>query len=217
MRKLPALCVLLAVFAWSATSYGRPSGHVLVYKGTIKASKSIFDVNDTNNLLSSSVKGYWAVDVADTGTDKGQVIDSNAVIYDTREKYYKVISDTISIDPFDPCGVVMLSFEMTDVDGEAWFDVVGKGKLTKFSNDAGVAKDFVPTSLKGTGLFLRYDIFDPAFTLSGPITVTMMLDSARTRAANPYINTVDDVINDIVTQLTSKGGWTPWPYYPAPG
>jgi hypothetical protein len=217
MKKTLVLSVILAAFAWSATSYGRPASRILVYKGTIKASKSIFDVNDTANFLTGSIKGYWAVEVIDTGADEGQVLDSNAVVYDTQDKYYKVIYDAVSIDPCDPCNIVLFSFGPTDADGEFWFDAVGKGKLTKFSNDAGVAKDYVPMTLKGTGLFMRYDFFDPQFTCSGPITVTMTLDSARTRAANPYLSTVDEIINDIVTDLTSKGGWTAWPYIPGPG
>jgi hypothetical protein len=155
------------------------------------------------------------VRVYDTGANEGRVIDSNAVVYDTREKYYKVIPDAVSIDPCDPCNIVMFNFTPTDGDGYMELYAVGKGKLTKFSNDAAIAKDFVPTTLKGTGVFHKYEFFDPNYTCTGPITVTMTLDSARTRAANPYINTPDDIINAIVIQLTSKGNWREWPYIPA--
>jgi hypothetical protein len=213
MRKLSVLVVILAMFALCSTSYAPPpSTRVLVYKGTINASNSIFDVNDTSRLFSGSVKAYWAVRVSDSGAYKGEVVDSNAVVYDTKDKYYKVIPDAVSIDPCDPCGVVMFSFNPTDEDGRMSFYAVGKGKLTKFSNDAAVAKDYVPATLKGTGLLYNYDFHDPNYTCSGPITVTMTLDSARTRAANPYISTVDEIINDAVTDLTKKGGWKEWPY-----
>jgi hypothetical protein len=216
MRKLPVAFVLLAVFAWSQVAYALPpSTRVLVYKGTIKASNSIFDVNDTSRLFSGSVKAYLAVRVADSGAYKGEVVDSNAVVYDTKDKYYKVIYNVVTIDPCDPCGVVMFSFNPTDEDGRMSFYAVGKGKLTKFSNDAAVAKDYVPMTLKGTGLLNNYDFHDPNYTCSGPITVTMTLDSARTKAANPNISTVDEIINDVVTGLTSKGGWREWPYNPA--
>jgi hypothetical protein len=215
MRKLPVIIVLLTVFVWSAISYGRPPTRVLVYKGTIKASKSIFDVNDVNNLLTGSIKAYWAIEVIDSGESEGQVIDSNAVVYDARDKYYKVIYDAVDIDPYDPCSVVMFNFNPTDAEGQMEFYAVGKGKLTKFSNDADVAKDFVPMTLKGTGLLYNYDYFEPVYTCSGPITVTMTLDSAKTRAANPYISSPGEIINAIVTNLTKNGGWTEWPYNPA--
>ncbi len=216
MRKASVIFAVLAMFAWSHTSYGRPATRVLAYKGTIKASKSIFDVNDTSRLLSQTIKAYWAVEVVDTGDEEGYVLESAAVIYDTKNKYLKVITDAVSIDPCDPCGVVMFNFYPSDAEGQMEFYAVGAGKLKKFSNDAAVAKDFVPMTLKGTGLLLNYDFFNPAYTYSGPFTVTMTLDSARTRAANPDLMTPDDVISDVITKLTIKGGWTEWLYTPAP-
>ena len=187
---------------------------ILIYKGTIKASKTIFDVNDTNNLLSGSIQGYWMVDVLDSGDFKGAVLDSTAIVYDAKEKYYKVIPDSIDIDPYDPCKVVMLAFTATDPEGETSFDVVGKGKLTKYSDDPAAEKDFVPTSLKGAGGLHIYDFFDPAFTCSGPVTASLKLDSKWTRHVNANIGdyaNVDAVADDIVTELTAKGGWTNWP------
>jgi hypothetical protein len=215
MRKLSVVFAMLLVFVLSATSYAPPPTRVLVYRGTINASNSIFDVNDTSKLFSGSIKAYWAVRVIGEGAYKGELVDSNAVVYDTRDKYYKVIYDAVSIDPCDPCGIVMFNFNPTDAEGQMQFYAVGKGKPTKVSNDAAVAKDYVTMTLKGAGLLYNYDFLDPAYTCSGPITVSMTLDSARTRAANPYISTVDEIINDIVTGLTSKGGWTNYPYNPA--
>ena len=62
MKKILLFSVLLAALAWCQTVYGM--GRILVYKGTIKASKSIFDVNDTNNFTSKTIQGYWVVEVA---------------------------------------------------------------------------------------------------------------------------------------------------------
>jgi hypothetical protein len=216
MRRLLVLSAMLAAFAWCATSYGVTSTRVLVYKGTIKAAKTIFDVNDTNNLLSGSIQGYWAVRVIDTGVSKGFVVDSNAVVYNTKGKNYKVIPDSVSTDPYDPCHVVLLSFTAEDTEGELGFYVVGKGHLTKFTNNPGTAKDFVPTNMKGAGFISNYDFFDPNYADSGTATVSMILDSALTRKANSDANTVDGVINNVVSQLTHKGGWRNWPYIPAP-
>ena len=216
MKKLLVLSAMLAAFAFCATSYGVSTTRVLVYKGTIKTAKTIFDVNDTNNLLSGSIQGYWAVRVIDTGSSKGQVVDSNAVVYNAKDKNYKVIPDSVTINPYDPCRVVLLSFGVNDADGEAGFDVVGKGRLTKFTDDPATAKDFVPTSMKGTGLIANYDFFDPDYTDSGPVTASITLDSTLTRKANSDPNTVDGVINTVVAQLTRKGGWREWPYIPAP-
>jgi hypothetical protein len=215
MRKLLAAFVLLATFAWAQIAYAPPQTRVLVYKGTISASNSIFDVNDTSKSFSGSIKACWAVRVIAEGTSEGEVVDYNSVIYDTRDKYYKVIYDAVSIDPCDPCGVVMFRFTPADEDGRMQSYAVGKGKLTKFSNDAAVAKDYVPMTLKGTGLLSNYEFFDPNYTCSGSVTITMTLDSARTRAANPYLLTVDEIINSVVTDLTKKGGWREWPYIPA--
>lgn len=216
MRKMLVAFALLMAFVRGSVTYGIDEVRVLVYKGTIQASNSIFDANNPTRLHSDSIKGCWAVAVYDLGVDKGSVADSNAVIYDTREKYYKVIPDAVTIDPCDPCDVVMLNFNPADADGQMKLYAVGEGKLTKFSNRAGVAKDFVPVTLKGTGLFYKFDVFDPNETYSGPVTVTLTLDAARTRAANPDIYTPNQIIKDVVSELTSKGGWVNWPYVPAP-
>jgi hypothetical protein len=215
MRKLVVLSALLAVFALAQTAYGLISVRTLVYKGTIKASKSIFDVNDTNNLTSGTIQGYWAVTIRTTGSNRGSVYDSNAVVYDAKNKFYKIIPDAMTIDPCDPCHVTLLNFEATDAEGQAWFDVVGKGKLTKYSNDPGDAKDYVATSLKGTGFINHYDFFDPNNTYSGPMTAALTLDSRWTIYANAGAYDFYETINDIVASLTSKGGWTKFPYNPA--
>ncbi len=208
MRKSLALLVILAAFAWSSTSYAI-SVRCLVYKGTIKASKSIFDVTDTDNLVSLKVRGYWAVIIIDTGPDKGKVVDSNAVIYDSQNKYYKIIPDAMSGDPCDPCHVVLYTFDTNDDIGELRFDVIGKGRLTKYSDEADAVKDFVPTRMKGTGLLTSFHFFDEAYT--GPITASLALDSRWTRYANMDSYAVSNIVNDIVTELTRKGEWTKKP------
>jgi hypothetical protein len=215
MRKLLALFVILVAFTWCQTVYGIFQVRTLVYKGTIKASKSIFDVNDTNNLVSGTIQGYWAVTIRVSGSDRGSVYDSNAVVYDAKNKFYKVIPDSMSIDPCDPCRVTLLRFEATDAEGQVWFNVVGKGKLTKYSGNTGAAKDFIPTSLKGMGFMNNYDFFDPNYTFSGPTAVTLTLDSKWTIYANTGPYDYENIINDIVAGLTSKGGWTNWPNNPA--
>jgi hypothetical protein len=214
MRKLMVTLALLTVFAYNSIVYAPPPTRVVVYKGTIKASNSIFDVNDPAKLYSGTVKGYWAMRVINEGTLKGAVVDSNAVLYDTKEKYYKVIPHAIIADPCDPCGVVMFNFMPTDAEGQISFYAVGTGRLAKLSNDTAVAKDYATMAPKGTGLLFNYDFFDPNYTFSGPISVTMTLDSALTRAANPDLFTVDDIINSIVDTITSRGEWTKWDYVP---
>jgi hypothetical protein len=207
---------ILAVFVLNSASAIIPPNRTLVYKGTIKASNSIFDVNDPSRLFSQTIKAYWAVQI-NTEFETGSVFDSNAVFYDKRNKYYKVVPNCISIDPCDPCNVVMFRFLAVDHDGLMGFYAVGKGRVLKFSGDITVAPDYTPKTLKGTGTLLAFDVFDPNDTVSGPITVTMTLDSAKTRAANPdgYPDnnlSANQVINDIVSDLTEKGGWTKWPF-----
>jgi hypothetical protein len=205
---------LVAAFALCALSYGTSnSGHyVLVYKGSMRAVKTIFDVNDANDLLSRSIRGYWAVDINDTGVDKGEVLDSNAVVYSAPDKYYKVVPDGIIINPHDPCRVELLSFDMMDGDGEAGFDVLGKGRLTKVYDDHSKAlRKYVPIRMKGGGFLSNYNFFDPTDTDTGIVGASIILDSKLTRNANSNGDNVDQVINGVVTQLTRRGGWTEWP------
>jgi hypothetical protein len=216
MRKLLALFVILAAFAWSQTAYGME--RVIVYKGTIKASKSIFDVNDTNNYVPLSLQGYWAINVTDINDElKGMLISSSSVIYNPKIKYYKVIPNNwnlgVSVDPYDPCRIAMLNFSTLDTEGSFSFYTTGKGRPTKCSDDPAVKKDYIVPIFKGTGRIGNYDFFDPNDTYSGTVSVLLKLDTVRTRHINANIgdyNDIDSVTNDIVTQLTSKGGWTEW-------
>jgi hypothetical protein len=213
MKKYLVLPALLAMFVWSQSSYGM--ARILVYKGTIKASKSIVDVNDTNKLISETIKCYWVVSTYTTTFPKGSLQDSRCIIYNTKDKYYKVMPNSADLDPYDPCRVVAMSFNPSDPDGEMWFDVVGKGKLIRFPNDPNATRDYVPTTLKGTGFIDHYDFFDPTDTYSGPVTVTLVLD---TKLSVPNVSvltagstTPDDVVNNIVNRLTIAGGWFEWP------
>jgi hypothetical protein len=212
MKKLLVLSVLLAAFAWSQTAYGM--GRVLVYKGTIKAARTIVDVNDTNNMASTTVKAYFALNIYNThDASYGIVLDSSAVIYNQKTKYYKVIPDVFSADPYDPCKVVVMSFSSEDPEGNITFNVTGgKGRPTKYTNDPTYTKDYIVTVFKGAGVVNEYDLFDPNDTHSGSVTVTMTLDPYWTRQSNPGVySNIDEVTDDIVTQLTSRGGWTNWP------
>jgi len=119
------------------------------------------------------------------------------------------------IDPCDPCRCELLEFYMGDDEGDTGFDVVGKGKLTKVYNDPSAAlKKYVPNSMNGGGWIWNYDVFDPRNTLLGAVTASMTLDSKLTQSANSDGVGVDVVINYIVTQLISKGGWINWVYVP---
>jgi hypothetical protein len=215
MRKLLVLSVLLAVFACSQAAYGM--GRVIVYKGTIKASKSVFDVNDTNNFLSTTVQGYWVINVIEGGGANGALISSSAVIYNPKTKYLKVIPASVSaieLTPYDPCRIVLFSYYQEDAEGNFSFYATGKGKLTKYSDDPADAKDYVVPSFKGTGLVTSFDFFDTADTYSGTVNVSMTMDSRWTRYVNANTGSysgVDDVMNEIVANLIVKGGWWQWP------
>ncbi|MGA2172044.1 MAG: hypothetical protein ABSG82_03385 [Sedimentisphaerales bacterium] len=218
MKRLLAGLMALAVLGVCAPSYGAANtGHyVLIYQGSIKAVKTIFDINDTNNLLSASIQGYWAMDINDSGAHKGRLIDSNAVIYDAQQKYYKVIPNSIYLDPCDPCRCEFLEFDMQNAGGGGGgFDVVGKGKLTKVYNEPNAAlKKYVPNIMNGGGGFYEYDVFDTRYRIDGAATASLTLASKLTQSANSGGAGVDGVINYIVNQLTSTGGWTQWPYVP---
>jgi hypothetical protein len=216
MRKLLVLSALLAAFAWGQTAYGM--GRVIVYKGTIKASKSVFDVNDTNNFLSATIQAYWVINVLDAdGEFKGDLLSSSAVIYNPKTKWLKVMPATIEVielEPHDPCRIVLMNYDQEDNEGSFSFYATGKGKLTKFSDDSATAKDYVTTSFKGTGLVTNFDFFDTADTYSGTVAVSMTMDSRWTRQINANIdsyNDVDEVMDDIVADIISSGSWWQWP------
>jgi hypothetical protein len=197
---------------FNAVVISQSSSHVLFYKGTIKASNSIFDVNYTNNLLSKTLKGCWALEVSDDANTKGQILYSSALIYDTDQKdihlkYYKIATDHVGYSPYDPCRVVMLTFNPSDADGQAMFYLVGRGRLIKYSNNPLTPKGFVPLTLKGNGVFDHFNMFDRNFTVLGPAEISMTLDMATTRKANAERYDAADMIDDAVTQLTAKGNW----------
>lgn len=215
MRKLLVAFVLLAVFALAQTAYGM--GRVIVYKGTIKASKAVFDVNDTNNFLSTTIQAYWVINVIEGGGANGELISSSTVIYNPKTKYLKVMPlavSAIELDPYDPCRIVLMSYYQEDSEGNFSFYATGKGKLTKFSDDPATAKDYVVPSFKGTGLVTSFDFFDTADTYSGTVAVSMTMDSRWTRYVNANSGSysdVDDVMTEIVANIIVKGGWWQWP------
>jgi hypothetical protein len=93
MRKLLVLSALLAAFALGQTAYGMGViARDLVYKGTITAPKMVFNVDDANNFAPLSVQGYWVVSVIYSGS-YGEVIESNAVFYDKKREWIKMIPD----------------------------------------------------------------------------------------------------------------------------
>jgi hypothetical protein len=223
MRKLLAgLAVVLSV---CALSYGaiNTGHHVLVYKGTLTAAKTLFDVNDTNNLLAGTIKGFWVVDINDLGTtDKGAVLDSNAVLYNQKDKRYTVISDAIVINPHDPCLVELLTFSTLDADGgDLGVEVVGKGKSTKIYNvnradPNTLVKKFVPLNMKGGGSSFAFSFFDSDTAESGTFAATMTLDPTLTKNANSGGNNVNDVINSFISKLNKKNDFTKFNQPPAP-
>jgi hypothetical protein len=219
MKKVLLFSILLAAFAWCQTVYGM--GRIIVYKGTIKASKSIVDVNDTNSLTSTTLQGYWVINELNSPGDplNGSLFDGSAVIYNPKTKYYKLMSDSMESGPHDPCKVVMLSFYSTDPEGSMSFNMTGKGKLTKYTATPGTAKDYVVPAFKGTGVITYYDFLDTADTYSGAATISLKMDARYTQYFNANIGSysdLGDIMNEIVADLTGSGGWTNWPYITAP-
>jgi hypothetical protein len=207
MRRLLAGLVVLAVFALCTLSYGAiNSGHyVLVYKSTLTAAKTVFDANNPVNLLSVSFPGYLAVDICDTAdANKGRVFDSYGVIYNQKDKVYKLIPNAVNISPHDPCNVEMLTFTVSNFG----VDVVGKGKATKVyepdkKNPNTLVKKYVPTSMKGQGWFDEFNLSDSNMLFLGTAAASLTLDAKLTASANSDGNNVDEVTNTI-TQLILK-------------
>ncbi|GEM_PF-3570965 len=213
MKKIIVLTILLFSNCYAAEVYDNPI-RILVYKGTIK-STSFFDVNDTSRLVSQCIKGYWVIKFVCDGPSSGYILDANAIIFQTKpEKFYKVIPDEITIDPYDPGGVVMIHFNASDADGNMVFYATGKFKPVKYCNEPGIDKDLLPVCLTGTGNLDNFDLFDPAFTYSGPYCVKLVLDSRLTRQANTEIEcSAGEILDELVEELDEKG-FIGWPYYP---
>jgi hypothetical protein len=219
MRKLLVLSALLAAFAWGQAAYGM--GRIIVYKGTIKASKSIVDVNDTNSFTSTTLQGYWVINEANAPGDRdnGILLSGSVVIYNPKTKYYKIMPDTIALEPHDPCKIIVLSFASTDPEGSMSFNMTGKGKLTKYTSIRTTAKDYIVPAFTGTGVITNYDFLDTADTYSGAATISLKMDAAYTQYFNGRFDSysdIGDVMDEIVSDLTGGGGWTQWPYNPAP-
>jgi len=212
MKKLLALSVVLIALALAGTSYGTAT-YVAVYKGTIKSSKVVVDVHDTNTLLPLAISGYWALEFDDPN---GEVVNSNSVIYDAKKKYYKKTQDAImAYPPTDPCNAKVFVFVLESNDGMAELMAIGKGKPTKVYDDPNLAlRKYVPKTLTGGGLFVSYAPFDPDHGYNGAVTISMVLDTKMTIQANSTPYDVNEMIDSvIVPQLTAKDphGWTNWP------
>lgn len=214
MKKLSFVLAIAAAFAWYSTTQAGEIAPTrsFVYKGTIKASKTLFDVNDTNNLHSETIKGYCVMTSSLLPPPwLGFVSGSSSVIYDSRNKCYKTIHYEIQTDLYDPCHVVLYHFETADDDGEFWFDVVGKGRPDPGS---GPFTTFTPVTLKGTGFVRNFKFFNPDIAYTGPVTVTLTLSPKWMRYHGDTGNSEGIaegmLINAIKDEMKSRG-WTEWP------
>jgi hypothetical protein len=215
MRRLVVSLVAAVVLSVCTLSYATPNSNhkVLVYKGSLKTAKTLFDVNSFDTA-SGSLPYYWAVDVCDA---TGSVLDSNAVFIGKYSSSYRVTADAVTISPHDPCNIEMFILSTADADGTMVFRLTGKGKLTQVydinkTDPNTKVKKFVVTSLKGAGFFTSFNMFNPDpeedGTYSGTVTLSMTLDAKSTKKTNAAGGTVDDAINAIIATATKKGTWT---------
>jgi hypothetical protein len=242
MRKLLLSLIMPIVLSWCNVSYGMawplqtkmPVLRVLVYKGTITASRAVIDVNDVNTYLPINMQCYWALSVSngDPNYIKGNLLNASALFYNSKTREYKIIPSTTMdtwLKPFDPCGITMLQFSTKETEGEMSFHVMGKGKLMKYtkdSSDPNRGKDYIVPAYNGSGVFLNYDLLDPNVAYAGPFTVSLKLDTRWTYLCNPSAdvnwsgpNAYDDiseVIDDIVYETTKRdpNSWRQWPFIP---
>jgi len=108
--KKSLITALLAMFALTNVSFGMMS-KVYVFKMTIKASNTVFDVNDTNHFTPLLVKGYCVINADPIiMSPYKSVTDSNCVIYDKKREWVKMFPDCFTMDPCDPCMTELLSF-----------------------------------------------------------------------------------------------------------
>jgi hypothetical protein len=168
-----------------------------------------------NNLISGTIQGYWAVDINDANDANtatfGHVDDVNAVIFNTKDKVFKVIIGSVFADPCDPCKVVDMSYVTSDAKGDMFLNVLGKGKPTKIYDanraDANtLVKKFVPASMNGTGGVNSFDTFDADRLefFTGVGTISLTLDATLTKHYNSAGFTVDQAINDILSTKLKK-------------
>lgn len=213
MKKSHVLFVsaaLLAFLVFGSASYAFFTyPKVLVYKGTIKASKSLIDVNDTNNLVTNTTKILYVTQISESN-DHFIILDHNAVIYDTRAKYYKLLSSGSGQLIDNSHGAVMCLLSSSSSNGNMIAFFSGKGKLTKYSNDPNAPKAYIPPAFNGSGWMIDYDIFDPNYKYEGTVSVSLKLDAAATRKASADANTPLEVVNDQISKFESQGGWTRW-------
>jgi hypothetical protein len=202
---------LLAFLAFASASYAFITyPKVLVYKGTIKSAKSLIDINDTKNLITNTTNIFYVMNVIDADANHTAINDSNTLIYNTKHKFYKLLSGSSGAIIGDPCGVMLDILSSPGTSGSLTLFFTGKGKLMKYSNDPNAPKAYIPPTLDGTGWIVFYDMFDPAYQYSGPISVSLKLDLAATRKASADANTPLEVVTEQMDKFESKGGWTRW-------
>lgn len=214
MRKCPVISVSLVLFVFLALACASYAGveypRILVYKGTISSAKAIVDINDTKNLVTNATKILYVIHTYDPDANHSVISDSNAVIYDTRHRYYKLLPGGSAAIIGDPCGAMLCILNSSDAAGSMVVFFTGKGKLIKYSSDPLAPKAYVSPAFNGSGWLMSYDIFDPAYEYSGPVSMSLKLDLGATRKASADGNTPLQVVTEQINKFESQGGWTRW-------
>jgi hypothetical protein len=188
MKRLAAICVLLAAIVLSAPSYG----YVLVYNvsGTLRAVDT-----QTNNWDRTMVQGLLVADV-----EEGIVVGTDVVLYGRDEEGNRVYieSDAVTMTLYGDSAAVV-----GDV-GQGGSMVLTGGRMRGRNRGRDIASN-VPSMLDGDIRVIGGTLFDADQTLTGAGDLSATLDSMQTRNANRTGQTLDDVINGIIMRLEARG------------
>jgi hypothetical protein len=192
MKRLAAVCVMLAALWVSAPTYG----YVLVYDvyGMLKAVDT-----QTNDIDRTMIQGYL---VAEVDEADNAVVGAEVVLYGRDEENNKVYltSEAINMALYGNNVVVVGDA------GQGGSIVLTGGRMRMWQRNIGIGSRVnVANMLDGDIRVIDGSLFDLDQVLTGASGITAMLDLMQTRSANRAGDALGDVVGDIISRLETRG------------
>ncbi|MGA2680104.1 MAG: hypothetical protein ABSF37_12520 [Sedimentisphaerales bacterium] len=195
MKMLKVWVVVLVLLAVSTPSFG----YILVYNALsrIKAIDSV-----ANSLVGIAVRGYLILDINDTD---GDVDASYWLIYgkdgDGTKVYTWAEPDQLQLSVSGKC-------QSVSMDTEDGWSITVVGKITNKAIGLAAGKQLIAYSMSGN-LIIPMDggvVLNDNQSLTGSGTISITLNSTKTKAANLSSEEIDDVLQAIQTSLVGYSG-----------
>ncbi len=194
MKTLKVWIVILAMLAVCAPSFG----YILVYN-TLSRIKAVDSV--ANSVIGVAVRGYMVLEV--NGVD-GDVNASYWLIYgkdgDGANVYTWAEPAQLQLSVSGRC-------QSVSIDTEDGWSLTAVGKITNKAIGVAAGKQLIAYSMSGN-LIIPMDgvVLNDDQSLTGSGTISITLNSTKTKAANIALDEIDDVLEDIQTSLVGYSG-----------